>query len=70
MTADTPFRLWEYQTGMTNFRMGLAAWGGSAAAIPADFDTYCVNPWSGAAAAQVGTRDFHRFLASTPSETG
>ena len=44
VTADTPLRLWEYQTGMTNFRMGLAAWGGSAAAIPADFDTLLREP--------------------------
>ncbi len=50
VTADTPFRVFEYQTGMTNFRMGLAAWGGNAAvAAPADFEYYCVNPFGVAA---------------------
>ncbi len=49
VTADTPVQVFEYQAGMTAFRMGLAAWGGGAA--PADFEYYCINPWGGGAAA-------------------
>ncbi len=48
VTADTPIRIFEYQTGLTAFRMGLAAWGGGAA--PADFEYLCVNPWGEGAA--------------------